>query len=98
MPLQSMIAYCWVVGFTFWGYYAGMESSNFQATPGKMIMGLKVTDLDGGALSFSRATARYFSKILSGLPLYAGYVMILFTVRNQGLHDKIAKTQVVRSR
>lgn len=52
-----------------WLYYALMESSNKQATLGKMALGIIVTDMNGNRISFGRATGRYFGKILSGLIL-----------------------------
>src|SRR5208337_3114052 len=35
-----------------WLYYAGFESSRGQATPGKVLMRLEVTDLEGNRISF----------------------------------------------
>ena len=52
---------------TNWLYYALMESSKFQATVGKLAIGLVVTDLEGKRISFLRATGRYFAKILSAM-------------------------------
>jgi len=79
-----------------WLYFAGSECSSAQATPGKKALGLMVTNLDRERISFGRATARYFSKILSELTLYIGYVMIGFTAKKQGLHDMIAGTLVFK--
>ena len=80
-----------------WLYEAGLESSSKQATVGKMALGLKVTDEDGRRISFARASARYFSKILSRMILLIGYIMVGFTQRKQGLHDMIAGTLVTRA-
>ncbi|MDA0819244.1 MAG: RDD family protein [Proteobacteria bacterium] len=79
-------------------YFVGFESSAYQATPGKMALGLIVTDLDGRRISPWRALGRYFAKILSGLILLIGYIMIGFTERKQGLHDMICSTLVVKGR
>ena len=79
-----------------WLYYAGLESSAWQATIGKRLMRLVVTDLYGRRISFGRATGRYWSKILSTLILFAGFWMIPLTQRKQGLHDLIASTLVGR--
>ena len=79
-----------------WLYYALMESSPKQGTLGKMAIGLKVTDLSGNRISFGRATGRYFGRILSGLILDIGFLMIVFTAKKQGLHDIIAGTLVVK--
>ena len=79
-------------------YFVGFESSAYQATPGKMALGLIVTDSDGRRISPMRAVGRYFAKILSGLILMIGFIMVAFTERKQGLHDMIASTLVVKGR
>lgn len=77
-------------------YYALMESSKYQATLGKIVMGIKVVNNNGQRLDFAKAALRNISKILSGLILGLGYVMIIFDDRKQGLHDKLAGTLVVK--
>jgi uncharacterized RDD family membrane protein YckC len=91
-----------IVGFGLsacanWLYEAAMESSSKQATIGKMVLGLKVTDLEGRRISFLRATGRHFAKFISGMILLIGYIMAGFTQRKQALHDMIAGTLVVRT-
>lgn len=80
-----------------WLYYALMESSKYQATLGKIALSMKVTDEDGKTISFGRATGRHFAKIVSGLILGIGYLMVIWTKKKQGLHDKMAHTLVVRT-
>ena len=53
-----------------WLYFALFESRGWQATPGKRLLGLRVTDLAGNRISFGRASRRYFSKLLSFLIFY----------------------------
>ncbi|MCR2833229.1 RDD family protein [Parerythrobacter lacustris] len=77
-------------------YFAGMESSSWQATVGKKALGLVVTDLNGQRISLGRAIGRYFGKILSALILLIGFIMVAFTERKQGLHDMIAGTLVLK--
>jgi uncharacterized RDD family membrane protein YckC len=80
-----------------WLYHAGMESSENQATLGKMALGLVVTDMNGQRISFARATGRFFSKIITSLvPLYIGFIMAGFTEKRQALHDMIASCLVLR--
>jgi len=81
-----------------WAYKAGMESSQLQATVGKLATRLKVTDLEGNRLSFAHATGRYFAKFLSTLTLGIGYLMVGFDRQKQGLHDRIAGTLVTYRR
>lgn len=76
-------------------YYPLLESSSWQATIGKRLMGLRVTDIKGTRISFLRALARYLSKILSSI-FFIGYIMAGFTAKKQALHDLIAGTLVLK--
>jgi len=80
-----------------WLYYAFLESSGWQGTIGKKILGLRVTDLNGNRVSFGRASGRFFGKIVSGFTLLIGYIMAGFTEKKQALHDMIAGCLVVKS-
>jgi uncharacterized RDD family membrane protein YckC len=73
-----------------WLYFAGFESSRSQATPGKLLMRIIVTDLEGNKPTFARVTLRHFAKIISTLIIFLGFLMIGITKKRQGLHDKIA--------
>lgn len=91
--LFSILA--WVAGI--WLYYAVTESSSWQGTLGKKVIGLYVTDMQGRRLSFGHASGRFFSKIITGMiPLAIGYIMAGFTERKQALHDMIAGCLVLR--
>jgi uncharacterized RDD family membrane protein YckC len=74
-----------------WLYYALFESSPKQATPGKLVCGFVVTDMNGNRISFGRATGRYFGHIISALTLCIGYIMCAFTEKKQCLHDMMAR-------
>ncbi len=92
-----------VVGFGLgffggWLYEALLTSSSLQATLGKLIVGLRVTDLQGQRISFERATGRHFAKYLSAFILGIGFLMIAFTEKKQGLHDMLAGTLVRKNR
>ncbi len=73
-----------------WLYHAIMESSSKQGTVGKVILGLRVTDLAGQPIGFGRATARHFGKIISTLLLLGGFIIAFFTQKKQCLHDMMA--------
>jgi uncharacterized RDD family membrane protein YckC len=79
-----------------WLYEALMTSSSKQATLGKMVCGLRVTDLQGRRLTFARATGRFFAKYISGMTLLIGYIIAGITERKQALHDLIAGTYVLK--
>jgi uncharacterized RDD family membrane protein YckC len=78
-------------------YYTLMESSAKQATLGKMVMGLKVGDMEGRRISFLAALGRCVGSYLSALPLFVGYMLVLWTEKKQAFHDKLADTYVVKS-
>lgn len=77
-------------------YFTFMESSNLQASVGKLALGLVVTDENGAKLDFGKALVRNLCKILSAMILFIGFIMAGFTDKKQGLHDIIAKTLVVK--
>lgn len=93
---QASLSYSLFMLAAQWGYYSLMESSERQATLGKIVLGLRVTDLQGNRISFGKATARFFGKVLSGLLLFIGYIMVAFTDKKQGLHDKLVSTLVLK--
>ncbi len=92
-PLGSLISIAIGVG-----YFAGLESSNWQASVGKKMLGLVVIDINGNRISFLKAVGRYFAKILSALILLIGFIMVAFTDKKQGLHDLIVGTLVVKGK
>ncbi|MFY9799763.1 MAG: RDD family protein [Methanoregula sp.] len=83
-------AYGVVIIIIPWLYYAGFESSRSQATPGKLLMHIVVTDLEANKPSFARVTLRHFAKFISTLIIFLGFLMIGLTKNRQGLHDRIA--------
>jgi uncharacterized RDD family membrane protein YckC len=74
-----------------WLYWAGLESSAWQATLGKRALGLQVTDLAGRRISLARASGRHFGKLI-----IVGCILAAFTPRKQALHDILAKCLVLR--
>jgi len=77
-------------------YFSLMHSSPWQATIGKKALGLKVTDLDGGRLTFGRAALRWFCVAISYATFCIGFMMAGLTERKRALHDMLASTLVVR--
>ncbi len=99
-PVDAVIRFILVIIasslITFF-YYASFESSRFQATPGKIAIGIRVSDMLGQRLSFWRAAGRYAGKLVSNLTFFIGYIMAGFTPKAQALHDELADTLVVKS-
>ena len=79
----------------FVAYYVWTESTVWQATVGKRIFNLKVTDLNGQRLTFLRSLGRNAGKMLSGLLLGIGFLVCLWTEKRQCLHDLLADCVVV---
>src|SRR5690348_5308032 len=81
-----------------WLYFAVCESSRWQATLGKLALGLQVTDEYGRRIGFARASGRYFGKFVSAFILGIGFLLAAWTTRKQALHDSMAGCCVVRKR
>ena len=79
-------AYCtWFVG-------------RLGATPGKMLLGLKVVRPDMSPVSYERAFCRYLAEILSAFILLIGYIIAAFDDQKRTLHDRICETRVIDTR
>jgi uncharacterized RDD family membrane protein YckC len=78
-----------------WLYSSLLESSPWQATVGKKLVGIRVTDMNGNRIGFGQATGRHFGKILSSLICLIGFIMAAFTEKQQALHDMLAGTLVL---
>ena len=69
--------------------------STRAATPGKMLLGLKVVRADGRPVSAGLAAGRYFAMIVSDLTFYIGYIIAGFDAEKRALHDHICATRVI---
>jgi uncharacterized RDD family membrane protein YckC len=87
-----------VITVLTWLYFAVCESSPWQATVGKLALGIRVTDMHGKRISFPRALGRYAAKYLSAIIMGIGFLMVAWTQRKQGLHDLVAGTLVLNGR
>ena len=75
----------------FWMRYLG--------TPGKLLLGCHIVDAETGApLTLRQSLLRNLGYIFSLLPLGLGFLWTSWDARKQGLHDKIAKSVVIRWR
>lgn len=66
------------------------------ATPGKMMLGIRVTREDGGELTGGQSFVRYLGYIPSALVFGLGYLWMLFDSEKRCWHDMIAGTRVIR--
>lgn len=76
-------------------YYVLCETSSWQGTIGKRVLGMRVVNESYQKLSMQEAILRYLSKYLSSFIFCLGYIWIIFDSKKQGWHDKIAGTYVI---
>jgi uncharacterized RDD family membrane protein YckC len=95
--IKLTILYSAIKILVIYPYFSIMESSNRQATLGKLALSIKVVDLRGEQISFAKASLRFFAKVLSTNILLIGYLIALFTEKKQTLHDLLVKTIVVET-
>lgn len=78
------------------GYFVGFWYATGQ-TPGARIMRFRVVAARGERIKPRRALLRFIGLVLAAIPLFAGYVLILFDDKRRGLQDRIARTVVVEA-
>jgi len=93
---RQVLAMWLLIFMVTWLYFASFESSAWQATPGKKLLGLRVTDLAGHRVTFTRASWRYLGKLIFGSILFFGFLFAAFTPRKQALYDLTAECLVLR--
>jgi uncharacterized RDD family membrane protein YckC len=94
----------WLVGVLLggsWALVAGAYLVLFWSgagrTPGMNLLRVRVRDGSGGPPSVGRAIVRALATWISIIPLFAGYLPVLFDRRRRGLPDLLAGTEVVYS-
>jgi uncharacterized RDD family membrane protein YckC len=87
--IPATLSFGIVVGyFLFFFVFSGQ-------TIGKRLIGLKVVPVKGGTVSLSRAIVRLAGYLLSTLPLYSGFLAVLFSERRRAWHDRLSGTRVI---
>jgi uncharacterized RDD family membrane protein YckC len=77
------------------GSYFVLFWSAAGQTPGMRLLRLRIRGPDGEAPSIGRSMARLVGLVLAIVPLFAGFVPVLFTERRRGLQDFLAGTLVL---
>jgi uncharacterized RDD family membrane protein YckC len=79
-------------------YVILFHASGWQATIGKRLLGIYVSDDAGNRITLSRSCGRWFAQFF--VDLFGGWLISLFLVafsgRKKALHDEIAGTLVLR--
>jgi uncharacterized RDD family membrane protein YckC len=92
-PVDFIISYVFpfVATVIFWIYKC--------ATPGKIALSIKVVDdKTGNNPTVSQSIMRYIGYFVSLIPLFLGFLWVVWDPKKQGWHDKIAGTVVIRSK
>ncbi|KFN46354.1 RDD family protein [Arenimonas metalli] len=75
-------------------WFVAFESSRWQASPGKRLLGLRVTDLQGARCGPGRIALRFVAGIPSWFALHLGHALSAFSPGRRALHDYLAGTRV----
>lgn len=87
-----------IVGFLVGiGYQWYFLTQNNGQTPGKRLMGIRVIKVSGEPLTAVDVIVRYVGYFINSFLLMLGWIWAIFDANNQGLHDKLAGTYVVRA-
>ncbi|OGH85939.1 MAG: hypothetical protein A2493_02605 [Candidatus Magasanikbacteria bacterium RIFOXYC12_FULL_33_11] len=88
MGWKVIVPITYFIGFWIWK----------SATPGKMILGLKIIDEKRLSINVSQAVIRFFSLLISAIPFCLGFIWAGFEPQKRGWHDLLAKTYVVKTK
>ena len=72
-------------------YFILFEASLYQASPGKIAVGIKITNYSWKKPSFWQVVVRNIVKIFSYSCCLLGYIFYFFSSENQTLHDKVSR-------
>lgn len=83
--------------FAFVSYYLYNIFCDYynQSTLGKMVMKLRVIEVNGQKPGLKNSIYRNFGKIISAIPLFYGFLRILAPHQRQTIHDEIGKCLVI---
>ncbi|MFZ0485361.1 MAG: RDD family protein [Arenicellales bacterium] len=77
-------------------YYIVMEAQK-GATIGKLLLGLRVVNEDGGSIDWQASIVRNLLRIVDGLFIYlVGAILVWTSDKKQRLGDRLAKTIVIK--
>ena len=77
------------------GTYFALFWSTAGQTPGMRLLGIRLSGPGGASPSLGRSVVRFVGLVLAIVPLFAGFLPVLFSERRRGLPDFLAGTVVV---
>ena len=81
-----------LIKMSYFTYFHGTSGQ----TPGKMMLRIRVEQIDGEEMTLGIGFLRWVGYIISSLTLYLGFLWIGIDPQKRGWHDWIAGTVVVR--
>jgi uncharacterized RDD family membrane protein YckC len=96
MGLGSIVTLIWLFGLT-WGYFLFFEWLWSGQTPGKRLVGLRVIQWRGTAITFYQAVIRNLLRTVDSLPFFyaVGFVAAGANRESRRIGDQVANTLVV---
>jgi uncharacterized RDD family membrane protein YckC len=88
----TWVCLAFLVKMSYFTYFHGTSGQ----TPGKMVLRIRVEQIDGEEMTLGIGFLRWVGYIISSLPLYLGFLWIGLDPQKRGWHDRIAGTVVVR--
>ncbi|MFA7245198.1 MAG: RDD family protein [Candidatus Magasanikbacteria bacterium] len=85
---KVIVPMTYIIGFWIWK----------SATPGKIILGLKIVNEQGENINTSQSFIRFFSTIVSAVPFFIGFIWAGFEPQKRAWHDLLARTYVVKTK
>jgi len=89
--IAAGLAVLWAAAY-FVAFWAGTGQ-----TPGNRLMQIRVVTASGERVKPRRGIIRCVGLVLAALPLFAGYLLILFDRQRRGFQDRFAGTVVVEA-
>ncbi len=90
--IRNVSTLLWIV------YSIVFEASPFQGTLGKILLKIKVSNIDGSRITIGKSVIRNIFKLVSGFIICIGLIMVGITKNKQGLHDMVVKTVVLKNK
>lgn len=94
-PVLFLLCSQFVLGLIYYGVF---EASEKRATPGKLLLGLAVCDIDGNRLTLFESSSRHLVKVVSFATFGFGFVMAAISSHKQALHDVLTGSVVIKEK
>jgi uncharacterized RDD family membrane protein YckC len=96
--VKAILAAVGTAVYILWliGYFVVFWSTTGQ-TPGARMMQIKVQTSDGDPIKPKRALIRWVGVLLAALPLFLGFLPVLYDEKRRAFQDRLAGTVVINA-